>query len=643
MGTKSIPADLPAPTQGYRDGALSLVALLKASRNLIVSEELYHTRPGCLIRRQIGPPVAKTYLERIPVDQSDGTLRAILHYAVDLVTDADSPSNLETSVYDPYAADANYPPSWVQMYGRTVWVANGAEFRILIHDGSSYLVRNAMGDPGDPTPTLDGSGHSVTVGAWFVRIREWDSKTNTYSAPNSRTATVSSVTVTGSGERIRVAFTATNPRADKWQVQLARATDSPGTYEIHYAPLNAASAGIGDSVGRIPVGTVDAYFEADPVSGTRFEYRTIGAQTLYRHTNPPPAHFVTEYRQRAFFAAADARWLVWSEVGNPEYFYHNTTDPELGFNTADGEAVISGVVSPCTGLAANESALLYFTRAGVVIGEGTWELVGELRRAQLTPLAQNGVGAISQSTAAKDQMVFFAGEDGLSVYAGGVPDLIDHRAVQHFWRSRDRDFDHRILVNYEPHWGVVVMAFVSNDAPIAGVPDVALAFNIRKRLWCPPWDFPCTAMTLHRLTTDGGVKRGTRLLVAHPYGTIGEWGVSWGDGVDASDTDTDETAETSSTTTSVTKTGAGWTVNEWAGRSLALFDATTGKVVYRHIKSNTADTINWDTAVSHSGGGWIFAIGGYFHGVHRAGLWAGGEVSIRRVNAQLDDQLSRRG
>jgi hypothetical protein len=382
--------------------------------------------------------------------------------------------------------------------------------------------------------------------------------------------------------------------------------DTPGSYEITYEP--------GDSIGRIPKATVTVTLTADPASGARFAFRTIGASTIYRHTNPPPAHFVTEWRRRVFFAAANNDWLVWSESDNPEYFYHDTTDPHLGFNTLDGESLVQGVTGPCTGLSATQNNLLFFMERSIVMGEGSWALVGEQRMGRMTPVVQNSAGAISGSTAIRDHLVFYASAEGPKMLVNGYPSgRMDARAVRHAWALRDPEYDHRIRIAYDPHWDVVICAFVSRNAPITGVADLALVFHVSSGTWCGLWDVSLTSMTLGHLTTDASEDRGVRLMWSMPYGTIGEFGAGSGDGWDGSSAGANEDTSDVDTATSIDKTGAGWTPDEHVGKSIVLEDPITGNVFTRFIKDNDADTITWDGSATNSGGDWNFAIGG-IHG-----------------------------
>lgn len=392
-----------SPEVGF-DGATNNGICL-ASRNMIPHGGQWNRRPGYAIRRTLPYlSTASHWLERIPLDLGTGVLKAVLHYDDDFVEDVDAGTSVETSVYNPLSAAANYAPSWVHFRGKTIWVANGTAARVLLHDGSAYHSLPSMADPGSSTLSTPAVG-SMTIGTWYVRVRWYDSKTGTYSGPQNRTSAAASATTSGSNLCVQVTRPTLPSRSvTHWQVQLALNTDTPSNYEIQYSLTDTGGSPLALTTGLIPVNTTTVQSRVDPASGTQFEFRTMGASTLYRHANFPPAHFVTQFRGRLFFASASALWLVWSETDNPEHFYHDTTDPAAGFNTVRGEGLLDSVASPCTGLVANETVLLFFTRNSVTLGEGSWVLeTNGSRDARLTPLTQNTLNSYKQRRFRQDK------------------------------------------------------------------------------------------------------------------------------------------------------------------------------------------------------------------------------------------------
>lgn len=629
---------LPLPTEGFYADTIIPTFMSMPSRNKLDDG---NSRPGWVIRRKVGStPAGGKYIARLPVDRSNGDLKAALYYIDDIVTDADSPSTLESNLYDPYGGDTNAMPSFVHMKGRCVLVINGNP-RILIHDGSSMLLRAPMSDAGNPTLAAGSSAHTLTAGTYRVKVREYDEKTGTFSGPSQR-LTASALQSVSAGQRLQVTPAAFQTRTTHWQVQMCLDSnpDVPESFEIHYNARDSGGAIISDATGLIPTTSTTAYFTDDPASGAQFEFRTLGAVTLYRHGKMPAADFVCQSRGRAFYASRSALWLCWSEPDNPEHTYAEASDPTDGFNNVTGEDLIDSVISPCTGLAANESAIFYFTRSGIVVGEGSWALVGENRDARLGALTQNTLGSVSGSIMVVDQEVYFPSQEGPAVVsAQGVYPLMND-AVRRIWEKRNPKFDHRIRVGYDPWLDLVMFAFVSRNAPIAGIPDTVLAWHRRRGRWCAPFDLIVTEFLLHRLTTDGAEDRGTRLLFGGPYGTIQEWGVGHADGP-ADEADEDDIQSTSDTGTSVTKTSAGWTTDEHRGRSVALRDTTTGNLRYRIIRTNTTDTLTFEGSVTDAGAGWIFNIGGYPR-VQMVPILLPEEGVLQLVNPVLDDQLSRR-
>jgi hypothetical protein len=150
-------------------------------------------------------------------------------------------------------------------------------------------------------------------------------------------------------------------------------------------------------------------------------------------------------------------------------------------------------------------------------------------------------------------------------------------------------------------------------------------------------------MTLHRLTTDGGVNRGVRLLLGMPYGDIGEFGYGDGDGWDGSDADAAEQTSSAHSSTTITKTGAAWTVDEHIGKSVLIINDSTGEYSWRVIKDSSADTLTWSKAITTTGMATpTFYIGGIAGVVHLALIEGGEEIVLWRLCAILDDQINRR-
>jgi hypothetical protein len=626
---------------GYRSSAIGPDFFLQLSRNFTIAPDIPVRRPGYEIRRKINAnPALLTYTERIPADNIAGTLYVAVWDKDTIFEDEQDGTAMisrKTGLVDPYGGNTNRLPSWVHMFGRTIF-CNGTDFGVIIHDGSNVVVRDSLADPGTPTVAVQGAG--LSDGNWSVQIRWYDDKTKTYSGPSQRDGSPTPVTTSSQG--LRVTQSTPPSRATHWQVQLTMtATPTAGDYEITYEP--------GDSVGLIPIATTYVDLTQDPASGVPFEWRTDGTTIRQRHSNPPAASLVTEFRGRAFYATHAERWLVWSDSTNPEHFYHDTTDANLGYNTYQGDGVSSGITGPCTGLSSNEHVLLYFMENAIVVGEGSWtanfnsntEFIG--RNARLTPLTKNTTGASCPSMAAKDQELYFIGQDGFKMFTGsGVTDL-DTEAMQHVWDNRDPTFDHRNKVAYVPSTKMVLFALTMLTGAV-DAPTVVCAWHTEKKRWCPPWDLHVASMTLHRLTTDAGVNRGAQLLIGLSVGAIVELGFGDGDGWTSNDSDQDDLTGTSGTgTTSMTVSGKSWAANIHWGRSVVITNPTTGEEHYRVCSANTPTVVSWLGAVTGCTTGWYMNLAGIPAGVDLALLDPDAlELVLQALVLTLDDQISRR-
>jgi len=622
---------------GYLGDALTPEAFLSESRNFSLASDVPVRRRGYAVRRS--DVTAASFLERIPVDEVDGTPHAAYLLADELYEDKASPALLDTLTVDPYDGVDAEMPSWVYAYARTVLV-NGTDWRLLIWDGSSALTAlEPLTDPSNPNLGVSGGG-SIPDGTWYVRVRWYDSLTGTYSGPNARTASAGSV-VTGSGNNTIDVDQPTSPpsRATHWQIQLSSSIDTPSAFEIT-AETHAS--------GLIPIATATVALTLSPTAGTHFDYRTDGAQVIYRHANPPSgASFVAFHRGRWFYASRSARWLVWSDIGSPEHFYSSPTDPTSGFNTADGDGIGSSLSGACTGLFSNQQVLYFAQRGDIQVCEGSWDEVfaedGTFisRNGRISPLSTNGIGAVSGSSIVVDQDVYFVSPRGPAVISGGSAAALRPEAIRTLWGRRDRAYDHRSRVSYDPDTDAVVFSLVTQQSPVEGMPELLLAWQRNRQAWCPPWTICTSGLSLVRFVTDAGDDRGMRLIAGSWYGQQLELGVSDGDGWDGSDADAEPWTPDSVTSTSATQTAAGWAADEFAGYGVVLV-APNGTWYPRQIKSNTTDTLTWEGAISSIQTNHYVFLGG-IAGVWHTAILDAGEVVLRGVNLVLDDQPSRRG
>lgn len=647
-----LPIDIPvmpqpgAPGWGYRASSFSLSHLLRRSRNLSLHTDVPRRRAGYRIVRSVSG--ASGYHKRLPVNRINGTQQAAIQIGTTIYEDGAPPTSRYTGLTDPYGATDRRVHKNVYFRGKQILVGGSdADNRVLVFDGSQLYVRAPWDDADTPTVAANGSGSSLTVQTWYVRIREYDEKTNSYSGPSQRTATAVSVTPT-SGQRIQVDFSAANTRATHWQIEIASA-DLPGSYQIVYDPRDGTGSALGtaDSVGRIEVGTTTAYIYADPASGDAFPYRQVRGVSVYRHGKiPTGAAYIAQFNGKIFYAPHDDTWLVWSESGDPEAFYHDPSDPSAGFNTMDGEGLIDTVASPCRGLAATETALFYFTELSVIVWSGSFYLaVGtdgtadyRGRDARSDILAQGSSGLVGSAVRVVDQDVYLFTQDGPGVISGGGLLALDPEAVRADWECRDRAHETRYHIGYSPRHRLLLFAFVSKDAPISGVPDKVLAWHVEKGQWCPPWDLLATSFTLD-ISESGSDPDGLRLYMGGPYGQMLEYGYGDGDGEDGSDADAADLESTSATSTTATVSGKSWTADEWKGCSVVLTDRTTGRRYYRVISTNTTDTLTWEGSATDSGGGWLINIGGIPGTFHTLIARIGKALSLVSLRVWLHDLL----
>ena len=636
MAIEAVPIQVPQ-THGYHDGTLSQEVLMSLCRNMSLARSLPTRRPGYAVRRQQG--TTEEYTERIPCDEIDGTLRACFLLWDVLYVDKATPSSLETLAVDPWAAVANALPSWAYAYARTVLV-NGLDFRILMASGGDPTSREELPDPGNPTLTTPAGG-SMTAGTWYVRIRWYDEATETWSGPDNRVTTAQTAAPAVGNLSIDVDISAISggipTRATHWQIQLVMTTDAPSGYEIHYTP--------GDTTGKIPVGTTSVTLTTDPSSGDRFPFQTTDAAVVYRHANPPLAHFVCFHRGRWFYGANNQQWIVWSDVGNPEHFYHDTTDPSAGLNSAEGDGIGNSMSGALTGIFSNQFQSFFAQRGDIHVGTGSWaEVYDETgvfvqRNAFIEPLAANGAGAVSSKWVGVDQEVFFISPRGPSVISNGKVEVLASDAIRALWNSRDRAVEHRFHVTYDPDGDLVLFSLATQSTEAK--PDLVLAWSRAKKLWCPPWTLRTSSLGLMRFQTDGGTDRGLRAMAGSWSGGQLELGVSDGDGWEGDDADAAGFQPASVTTTSITKTAAGWTVNEFASFSIVIVDPD-GKWYYRQVLSNTSDTITWTEPIADIANNHYVFIGGIPEVWHTV-LADAKEIELRGVKLVLDDQPSRVG
>lgn len=623
--------NLVVPSPGsYRGDALTQEAFHSLSRNFALDRDLPVGRRGYTIRRSKAS-ASLAYLERFPCDEGNGTLRAAFILDAAVWEDKTTPTLIETLAVTPYAGTGVPLPGWAFAYGRTVLV-NGTDYRVYIFDAGAIQSRIPLTDPGIPTLGAVAGG-SLTQGvSWYVRIRWYDQITGTFSGPSQRLTPASFIILGGANQSILVSRPSIPSRASHWQVQLVKTTDTPSGYEISF---DVGTAGL------ITAATTDVTVTIAPASGTRFEFRTDDAQTLYRHANPPPAHYVVFWKGRWFYAASNGRWLVWSDVGNPEHFFHDTADPTQGFNTALGDGVGNSIAGPCTGLFCNQLALYYATHGEINICEGTWQEVFDDtgvfigRRARISPLTQNGMGAVSPSFIVRDQEIYFHSVRGPAVISGGRVEPLDPTAVRNIWVARDRAHMNRFKVGYDPDSDTVLFSVVTQQTPVAGGPDLILPWQTSKRVWCPPWTLQTSGMSLTRWPD-----RGLRLFLGSWHGQQLEFGVGEGDGWDGSDPDAAGRSPSSVTSTTATFSGETWATDVHQGKSVILVDPN-GNWYPRQVSTNSGTVLSWLGAVTGLATTWTTYLGGIPYVWHFAEIESE-EMNVTKVAIPLDDQPSRR-
>lgn len=644
----------PGVEGGYRGSAFSPSHFLRRSTDISLEGDLPRTRAGYRVQRQIALAAA-SYTERLQLDKSDGSLVAAIRHVTDIYTDAAPPVAFATTwghsaLTDPYAANANLIPQTVHIRG-VLYEVNGvdADFRVIHNDGSNK-AKPKLADPVVPATALIATG-SMTAQETFIRIQFKDNDTLTVSGPSQRTATATSETTAGGNLSIQVTPDSFPGRATHWRVATA-ATDTPSSYSIHLAALDAsAGSDIADANGWIVVAEVDCFLEADP-TGDALPFRSVDGVAVYQHANPPTgASHIAHYNGRALYASSTDTYLVISESDNPEHFLNDPDSPHAGFNTFRGETLVDAVLSPCTALAATETQVLFFMRSGLVVYEGslvldvassdsTAQVRGRDARARI--VAQDSYGAISPAVQIVDHDAYVFTQRGPGVFTGGRLLPIHPEAVSEDWKCRDPVFEHRGVVGFDPDRGQVLFSFATTTTAITGQNDRTLAYSTNKDQWCPPWNINVCSWTLHRLIDTGSsTSRGTRLLFGGPYGSINEYGYGWGDGEDGSDTDALGLNSTSATTTTATVTGKSWATDVWKSDGVVLEDRTTGRQYYRTLKSNTGTVITWEGAQSDSGGGWKIFFGGIPYAAHIVQTVPGLILMLMRARIQLQDQLSR--
>jgi len=598
---------IPVGRNGYRGGFMDPSVMANKSRNMNIRTDQPEGRWGYkIIDRGHSSSTAKYYL-RVPVDAADGTAHAAFVNGTEIREDDATAAQLASGLADPWAAGGR-PWQYINMLGRTLLV-NGtdADASLLVPSGGS-LRHSPLGiaDPGDPTVTSPASSGTVTAGTWYVRIRWYDEVTGTYSGPNSRTGGGTQVTVTA-GDDIKVDISGLSPpsRVSHWEVQFSQ-TDDPSLYQT--------------DGGFIAIGTTTHTISADPTSGTNFHFRSVASLDVYRHANPPEgASMLAQYKGRVFYADHRDSWLVWSEADNPEHFYNDPADPSSGFNTVDAEGAVDTITSPITALAASETAIFIFFRAGIVAGEGTFVLSPDSinRDAQFTPIAQNSAGAVSPNTQVVNQDVFFISAAGPAVLSGARGQAIQPAAIREQWKTRKPDDDTFADVAYDIEEQQVLFGWSQgafSDPRLTRV----MVFDVTKGQWAAPFDFDVTSLSAMRWVDDSSVEQGLRVFLGLPYGLHGVYAYLPGDGLDGSDAEADEKSSTSATTTSVTVSGAGWTANAYRGVGVALVDRDTGRSYYRLISGNTTDTVSFEDAVPSPATGWYLYLGGCPREVHVA-------------------------
>lgn len=640
------PIDIPVPfgrgaEGGYRGSLPSRAHLLRRSRNMAVDGDLPRRRRGYRIIDNPDTSLSEGYVRRIIADRRDGTLK-VGYQVGPKIFEEGSGTAVHSGLTDPYALDGNKIPQWIYSKGVYVQVAGAAsDIVIIAHDGSSLVVKNIMDHAGQPTVGVSGSGHTISAGTWYIRIRGYDEDTGTYSGPSDILATAVSVSVTGTGEKIQVTPASLPTRWSHWQVQLAMTTDTPAQYNIHRSAVDSGSSPITGLTadGLIPRAATTAFFEVEDASGSRFPYRGVEGVTLYQHAKLPTdiAH-ATMFQGRAFYASAEDDYLIFSEVGNVEHGYWDPDDPRQGFNTVDGESLVDTALSPCTALAATQDQILFFMRTGIVVGEGSFALdlnestaLVRGRDARFRVLQENNLGAVCPDVLSQDNFLYFWSTEGPAMYVAGSARALDADAIRPDWECRDPVFEHRYHIGYLPRARSVLFSYVTKDTPVSGQPNVILPWSRDKSQWAPPWDMMTTSMVLHRLEVSS-VAQGVHLLAGVPQGAaIAQLGYGDGDGKTGSETDTEDLLSTSDTSTTVTVSGKAWSTNEWRGCSIILTDRTTGWRYYRVVKSNTADTITWDGSLDDSGAGWIVNLGGIRGMVHMMVAAPGRTFAVQSV------------
>lgn len=633
---------LPPPSEGYDGDSFGPGTFLSGSRNFSLERSLPVTRRGYVIRRVVANVSTVGYLERFPVDSMDAVHGAAYMRGAILYRDAVTPFSLDNLTVDPYGATGNAIPQWAHAYGRTVLV-NGNDFRVLIRSGGVVVSKSPMADPGVPTLAAVGGGSMTQGVAWYVRVRWYDSSTGTFSGPSERTTAPATATITLGGGNSSIQVTQPTPpsRATHWQVQMVQTTDTPSGYQINTE---------GYSSGLIGIGTTSVTFTVNPTSGTRFEFRDDGANVYYRHSNPPDAHFVVFFRGRWFYASAAAGWLVWTDVGNPEHFFHDTDDPNFGFGTSLGDGVGNSIGGPCTALFSNQFALFYATRTDIHMGEGSWQEVfnedGTFagRRARISPLTQGGLGASCASSAVVDQDIYFLSALGPALISGGRAYALRPASIRNVWAGADRRHLNRTKVVYDPDTDTVMFSLVTQQSPSAGAPDMILPWQRSREVWAPPWNLLTSGGALQRVVLDDGTERGARAVFGTWHGQAIEFGVGDGDGWDGSHADAAERTPTSVTTTSATFSGETWALDEHQGKSVVLVDPE-GNWHYRQVSTNNSTVLNWVGAVSGFATTWKVVLGGIPAIWHFGAMDAdsGQELAVRSIRIPLDDQPSRRG
>lgn len=597
----------------YREGFFSPDHLGQRSRNMSIRPDQAEGRWGYeILDRGTGDPAGR-WTARIPVDSVDGTPHSILINDNAIYEDTAAPLGGAIDILNeqPWANDR--PVSWLHILGRTILLnGNDNDARRVIYDTGGAAMDSVplgMTDPvADPTLTspIDGAS-TLTAGTYFVRVRWYDSLTGTYSGPNSRTGTCSSVVVSA-GDNLTVDIAPCGPpgRATHWEIAISSTTDTPDQYQT-----------VG---GLIAIGTTTYAIQADPTSGVGFDYRSVGTAVLYRHANPPTgADLVAHYRGLAFYASKSDTWVCWSEPENVEHFYTDPTDPTSGFNTVDGESLVDGITSPITALVGNELGIYVFFRTGVVVGEGTFELSANAldRDAQFNVLTQNSAGAVSQYAQVVDQDIFFLSPAGPAVFSGGRATLLDPGAIRGLWQTRDPDKDKWAMAAYDVEEHQVWFAWASADSPDQRL-DTVCVFDLAKGGWCAPYTLEVATIIPQRYVDDAGNEVGIKMVLGLPYAQWAVYGMLPGDGLDGDATKAAVVTSTGSGATSVTSTGWGLgALQAYIGCSITLVDTVTGVSYYRMVQDHTATQVSFEKTIPTSRT-WYCYLGGVPREVHVA-------------------------